>query len=87
MPTNSDPVSPINILAGVTLYFRNATNAPIKAKAMIAKTICSVIKNQNPNVNEINIPTLALSPLIPSIRLIELMMTKIVNIDNTILTQ
>ncbi len=85
-PTSKEPVSPINIFAGVKLYFKKATTAPAREKATIESAIWSVKKNQVPSVTEIKVEILPDKPFIPSIKLKALMMTKMVKIDKTILT-
>lgn len=86
-PKSNEPVSPINILAGVMLYFKNAIVDPAVAKAKMAISMRSIIKNQVPNVIAINDPMLADSPLMPSIRLKLLMMTNMVKMERRMLTQ
>ena len=84
-PRSKAPVSPMNIFAGVMLYFRKAINAPPKENATIANSILPIRKNQVPSTEVISNPRLAESPLIPSIRLKEFIMTMMVNMDNKIL--
>ena len=81
VPKSKAPVSPINIFAGVMLYFKKATNAPHNANATMDISILPTSKNQIPNTNVINNPRLAESPLMPSIRLNALMITMMVKIE------
>ena len=85
IPSNNEPVSPINIFAGVILYFKKAIVEPAILKATIANSIRSIKKNHVPSVIAIRVPILPERPLIPSIKLNALIITSIVNIDKTTL--
>ena len=85
-PNNNEPVSPINICAGVILYLRKAIIEPANENATMAISTLSIIKNHDPIVRDINNPIPPDNPLIPSMRLKALMITIIVNIDSIILT-
>ena len=86
IPTTKEPVSPINILAGKVLNFKNPTKAPDNVKAIKAISVCSIIKAIAPNERDEIKPIPPAKPSMPSIRLkpfVITITTKIVTVSYT----
>ena len=74
-PITKDPVSPINILAGLKLNFRKANNEPTRVKEIIAICISLFNKKAIPKKIEAIVPKPPASPSIQSIKLYALVIT------------
>ena len=67
IPTTKEPVSPINILAGKVLNFKNPTKAPDNVKAIKAISVCSIIKAIPPNERDEIKPIPPAKPSMPKL--------------------
>ncbi len=86
-PINNEPVSPINIFAGVILNLKKPMIAPTIASETAANSYCLIYINNAANVPLVIIPVVAASPSIPSIKLKALTTNKMIKIDNAVLNK
>ncbi len=68
-PNTSEPVSPIKILAGLKLKYKNASIAPARAKAINEPLLSPLIIRKAPNTTRLMKPNPPARPSMPSIRL------------------
>ena len=80
-PMNREPVSPMKILAGERLNRRKASTAPTSAKDNTARSVNPAAQNQLPKAPAVRQLMEPARPLMPSMRLKALLMTRIRNTE------